>query len=43
MKLTHDEYEILLKMYNNFNEAFRALPEEYTQAFYSYLYSNGKE
>lgn len=36
--LDNVQYKALLELYNNFNAAFKALPEYIKQAFYARLY-----
>jgi hypothetical protein len=38
MQLTDKQYEILLYMYNNWVEMFRALPDATKDAFYKRLF-----
>jgi hypothetical protein len=39
MKITKSEYKALSELYNNYNDAFHALPREFKQGFYDVLYS----
>ena len=36
--LTDTQYKAMLDLYNNFNEAFKALPTYIQEAFYARLY-----
>ena len=39
MQLTDKQYEMLLEIYNNWEELFDALPIDVTAAFYERLYN----
>lgn len=38
-ELTPKEYAVLLQLYNEYNEAFKALPNSIHEAFYARLYA----
>lgn len=40
MKLTDKQYEVLLALFNEYNEAFRRLPAEIQGKFYDRLYDH---
>ena len=37
--MTNEQFKILLELFNNYNDAFNALPSRYLDAFYEKLYS----
>lgn len=42
MKLTDKEYQILLDIFNNFNELYNQLPEYYKTQFMEHLYNKNR-